>query len=153
MDRKELIEKLNTVIDNLNDEGLTLMDYFVGDMHEVEKYNIKTSPERIAEIKNEEIVRDAAEKEARKKAAFERMQEEEREREKTIASLKGAEKVLYGKIEKVQKLDISKYSLKANDMFFLARLYNNNLFNASYPIFCIGFYQGMRYLKNQARKS
>ena len=37
MDRKELIEKLNTVINNLNDEGLTLMNYFVGDMHKVEK--------------------------------------------------------------------------------------------------------------------
>ena len=70
MDRKELIEKLNTVINNLNDEGLTRMNYLVGDMHKVEKYNIKTSPERILEIEVEEAEREAVRKEAKEKDAF-----------------------------------------------------------------------------------
>lgn len=153
MDRKELIEKLNTVINNLNDEGLTRMNYFVGDMHKVEKYNIKTSPERILEIEVEEAEREAVKKEAKEKDAFKRMQEEYERRKDAVASLEGREKVFWRKIEQIQKMDISRYCMKASDVFLLAELYNNNLFNASYSIFCFGFYQGMRYLKNQARKS
>lgn len=153
MDRKELIEKLNTVINNLNDEGLTLMNYFVGDMHKVEKYNIKTSPERISEIEVEEAEREAVKKEAKEKDAFKRMQEESERRKNIVASLEGREKVFWRKIEQIQKMDISRYCMKASDVFFLAELYKNNFFDASQPIFCFGFYQGMRYLKNQARKS
>ena len=33
MNREEMTEKLNTVISNLNDDGLALMYYFIGDMH------------------------------------------------------------------------------------------------------------------------
>ena len=70
-----------------------------------------------------------------------------------IRDIRSSEKVFWRKIEQIQKMDISRYCMKASDVFFLAELYNNNLFNASYSIFCFGFYQGMRYLKNQARKS
>lgn len=87
------------------------------------------------------------------KHAFKRMQEEYERRKDAVASLEGREKVFWRKIEQIQKMDISRYCMKASDVFFLAELYNNNLFNASYSIFCFGFYQGMRYLKNQARKS
>ena len=34
----------------------------------------------------------------------------------------------------------------------IARLYENNCINASYNNFCYGFYQGMQYTKNQAKK-
>ena len=109
MDRKELIEKLNTVINNLNDEGLTRMNYLVGDMHKVEKYNIKTSPERISEIEAEEAEREAVKKEAKEKDAFKRMQEEYERRKDAVASLEGREKVFWRKIEQIQKMDISRY--------------------------------------------
>ena len=152
MNREEMIEKLEEAIYNLNDEGLTLINYLVGDMHKVEKYNITTSPERISEIKAEEAEREAAKKEAKEKAIFKRMQEGVKERQIAIASLEGREKVFWRKIERIQKMDISRYCMKASDVYFLAELYKNNLINASQPIFCFGFYQGMQYLKNQARK-
>ena len=153
MDHKELIEKLNTVINNLNDEGLILINYLVGDMHKVEKYNITTSSERISEIKAEEAERRAEKKEAKEKAMYKRMREEVKERKNKIASLEGREKVFWRKIERIQKMDISRYNMKTSDVYFMAELYKNNLINASQSIFYFGFYQGMRYLKNQARKS
>ena len=153
MDHKELIEKLNTVINNLNDEGLMLINYLVGDMHKVEKYNITTSSERISEIKAEEAERRAEKKEAKEKAMYKRMREEVKERKNKIASLEGREKVFWRKIERIQKMDISRYNMKTSDVYFMAELYKNNLINASQSIFYFGFYQGMRYLKNQARKS
>ena len=34
MNHEELMKKLDTVICNLNDDGLALMYYFIGDMHD-----------------------------------------------------------------------------------------------------------------------
>jgi len=152
MSREEFIIKLNTVINNLNDDGLALMNYFVGNMHEIEKYNINTSPEKIAEIEEKEAKCRETERKAKEQIAFKRMQEENEKRKNIISSLEGREKILWNKIEKVQRMNITRYSMKSGDVFFLAKLYDNNFLDGCCAVFNFGFYQGMQYMKNRAGK-
>jgi len=77
MNHEELMKKLDTVICNLNDDGLALMYYFIGDMHEIEKYNINTSSDRLEEIKLLEKRQDAKEEEVKQKRKLEEMEAEE----------------------------------------------------------------------------
>ena len=128
MNHEELMKKLDTVICNLNDDGLALMYYFIGDMHEIEKYNINTSSDRLEE-----------------------MEAEERKKKATISSLTGKERKFWDKIEKVYKMDISRYDMKVWQVMLLAEIYNNNYLDASYETFCFGFHQGLKYAENRMK--
>ena len=102
MNHEELMKKLDTVICNLNDDGLALMYYFIGDMH-------------------------------------------------AISSLTGKERKFWDKIEKVCKMDISRYTMKTWQTMLLAKIYNNNYLDASYKTFCFGFHQGLKYAENRMK--
>lgn len=149
MNREEMTEKLNTVISNLNEDGLALMYYFIGDMHEIEKYNINTSSDRLEEIKLLEKRQDAEEEEVKQKRKLEEMEAEERKA--AISSLTGKEREFWDKIEKVYKMDISRYDMKAWQVMLLAEIYNNNYLDASYETFCFGFHQGLKYAENRMK--
>lgn len=156
MNHEELLEKMENIIHNLNDNGLSTMYYLIEDMDKIEKYNINTSAERIEEIKlleAEEYKREITEnKKKEEKETFERMKKCIGEREKTIESFKGKEKIFWNKIEKVKKMDISRYTMEAWQMMLICDLYDNSYLGAGYENFCYGFYQGMQYAKNQTKK-
>lgn len=151
MNREEMTEKLNTVISNLNDDGLALMYYSIGDMHEIEKYNINTSSDRLEEIKLLEKRQDAKEEEVKQKRKLEEMEAEERKKKAAISSLTGKERKFWDKIEKVCKMDISRYTMKAWQAMLLAEIYNNNYLDASCETFCFGFHQGLKYAENRMK--
>lgn len=151
MNREEMTEKLNTVISNLNEDGLALVYYFIGDMHEIKKYNINTSSDRLEEIKLLEKRQNAKEEEAEQKRKFEEMEAEEKRREAAISSLTGKERKFWDKIEKVYKMDISQYTMEIWQAMLLAEIYNNNYLDASYETFCFGFHQGLKYAENRMK--
>lgn len=156
MNQEELVQKLDIVIHNLNEDGLSLMYNLMGDMHEIEKYNINTTPEQVSKIKlqeAEEAAREAAAKKEKQHADnMKRMAEEIRAREEAIESLTGKDKKLWDKIEKVKKIDIGRYCMNCSQIMLIAKLFNNNYIDASYSTFCYGFHQGMQYMKNQSKK-
>lgn len=139
MNREEMTGKLNTVISNLNEDGLVLMYYLIGDMHENEKYNVNTSTDRLEEIKLLE------------KRQSEEMEAEEKRKKAAISSLSGKERKFWDKIESVKKMDISRYTMKIQEVMLLAEIYNNNYCEASYETFCFGFYQGLKYAENRIK--
>lgn len=151
MNHEELMEKLDTVICNLNDDGLALMYYFIGDMHEIEKYNINTSSDRLEEIKLLEKRQNAKEEEEKQKRKLEEMEAEEKRQKAAISSLTGKERKFWDKIEKVYKMDISRYTIKTWQVMLLAEIYNNNYLDASYETFCFGFHQGLKYAENRMK--
>lgn len=156
MNQEELVKKLETVIRNLNEDGLSLMYNLMGDMHEIKKYNINTTPEQVAQIKQQEAeaaAREAADRKEKQNAEYmKRMAEEIRAREEAIESLTGKDKEFWDKIEKVKKIDIGRYCMNCSQIMLIAKLFNNNYIDASYSTFCYGFYQGMQYMKNQSKK-
>lgn len=91
----------------------------------------------------------AEQKEREQIAYMDRMAKEFKQRKDMIGALTGKERVFWNKIEKVKKMDISRYVIKYWQTELIAKLYNNNYINASYIEFCYGFYQGMQYMKNQ----
>lgn len=58
-------EQLIQMINNLNENGIDSLLYFFGDMDKKERYNINTTPERVAELKQMEE-QEKAEREAEK---------------------------------------------------------------------------------------
>lgn len=157
MNRTELVKELDTVIQNLNDEGLTFMYKIVGGMHEIEKYNINTAPEQVLQIKQWErklaVLKYAEREEKKHEEYMQRMREEIEDRKKMIASLTGKEKVFWDKIEKVKKMNIHHYVMSSWQTELIAKIYKNNYLNASYETFCYGFHQGMMYMKNLHKKN
>ena len=117
-------------------------------MEEMESYNLsdfyinkldKAQTERqIIDIHNQLIVDYARRmKKVKKKAA--------------ISSLTGKERKFWDKIEKVCKMDISRYTMKTWQTMLLAKIYNNNYLDASYKTFCFGFHQGLKYAENRMK--
>jgi CTP-dependent riboflavin kinase len=66
MNREELLQKMTHTLNNVNDEGLQLINYFVGGTENIEKYNINTTADRLAEIKQQEAEEKARKEEARR---------------------------------------------------------------------------------------
>lgn len=157
MNHEELLKKVETVIHHLNDDGLNFMYYLVGDMHEIEKFNINTTPERVAKIKKQEAdkaeLEEIEEKKKQKRDSMVRMEKQIGARQEMIVALTGKERIFWNKIEKVQKMSaISRYCMKTWQVLLIAKLYDNKYLDASYSCFCYGFHQGMQYMKNRARK-
>lgn len=157
MQREELEQKWQSTIQNLNIEGLRLIDKLMDGIAEMEEYNINTTEERKEEIKQEQKARAERQEEERrakaKKAYFDNMSKEIAERKEKIAAFSGRERIFWDKIEKVKSMDISRYCMVYWQTKLMADLYNNNYINASYNEFCYGFYQGMQYMKNQKKKA
>lgn len=63
MEREEILNNFIEELHNTNLEGLKLVVRLIGEISKVEKYNINTSPERIAEIEEEERQQSACKKE------------------------------------------------------------------------------------------
>lgn len=145
MQRENLEQKWQATIQNLNIEGLQLIDKLMGGISEMEEYNINTTEERKAEIKQEREARAARQEEERRanaeKEYFARMRKNIAEREAKIASLTGRERIFWDKIMKVKKMGIDKYCMKYWQTVLIADLFNNNYINASYNEFCYGFYR------------
>lgn len=156
MNQEELMQKLNIVIHNLNEDGLSLMYKIMGDLNEIKKYNINTTPEQIAQIKQQEAEeaarKDADRNEKQHAEHMKRMAEKIKARDKAIASLTGKDKIFWDKIEKVKKMDIGRYCMETWQAILIAKLFDNNYLDASYSAFCYGFHQGMQYMKNRSKK-
>lgn len=156
MEREETIKQMENMLHNLNLEGLKLISKLIGNMDEIEKYNVNTTPERFAEIERLQAEKDAAEKaEKEEKTRVQRiqyMEEQARKRKERIAGLSGKEKSFYNKIQKVRGMDISRYTITFGEVMLLSELYGSSAFSSCYEAFCYGFYQGMQYLKNQQKK-
>lgn len=157
MQREELEQKWQSTIQNLNIEGLQLIDQFMGGIAEMEEYNINTTEERKEEIKQERKARAERQEEERRaeqeKEYFARMRKDIAERDAKIAAFTGRERIFWNKIVKVKSIaDIGKYSMKYWQTMLIAELFDNNYINACYNEFCYGFYQGMQYMKNQKKK-
>lgn len=103
-------------------------------------------------IKRRTIGKACESTEREQNAYMARMAKEIKQREDAIDALAGKERAFWNKIEKVKKMDTSRYAMKWWQIELIAKLYNNNYINASYTEFCYGFYQGMQYIKNQAKK-
>lgn len=157
MQREELEQKWQSTIQNLNIEGLQLIDQFMGGIAEMEEYNINTTEERKEEIKQERKARAERQEEERRaeqeKEYFARMRKDIAERDAKIAAFTGRERIFWNKIVKVKSIaDIGKYSMKYWQTMLIAELFDNNYINACYNEFCYGFYQGIQYMKNQKKK-
>lgn len=157
MQRENLEQKWQSIIKNLNTEGLQMIDKLMGGIAGMEEYNINTTEERIAEIRQERAAQAAVQEEERKaeqeKEYFARMRKDIAERDTKIAAFTGRERIFWNKIVKVKSIaDIGKYSMKYWQTMLIAELFNNNYLNACYNEFCYGFYQGMQYMKNQKKK-
>ena len=156
MNQEELVKKLETVIRNLNEDGLSLMYNLMGDMHEIKKYNINTTPDQVAQIKQQEAeaaAREAADRKEKQNAEYMRiMAEKIKARNEAISSLTGKDKAFWNKIEKVKKMNIERYCMNYWQSILIAKLFENNYLDASYSAFCYGFHQGMQYMKNQSKK-
>lgn len=157
MNREELVQKLDAVIHNLNEDGLSLMYELMGDTHEIKKYNINTTPEQVAQIKLQEAevaAREAATKKEKQHAeCMKRMAEEVKAQKELIESLTGKEKAFWDKIEKAERMVKSRYTMKYWQLALMSKIYKNNYLNASYKTFCYGFHQGMMYMKNLYKKN
>lgn len=155
MEREETIKQMEHMLHNLNMEGLKLIRKLIGNMDEIEKYNVNTTPERFAEIERLQAEKDAAERIEREKRTkeqhFQYMKEQAKKRRERIAGLTGKEKSFYSKIEKVRDMNISRYTMTYGEVMLLSELHGNSALNASYDTFCYGFYKGMQYLKNQQK--
>lgn len=156
MNQEELVQKLDIVIHNLNEDELSLLYNLMGYMHEIKKYNINTTPEQVAQIKQqeaEEAAREEADRNEKQHAEhMKRMAEKIKARDKAIASLTGKDKTFWDKIEKVKKMDIGRYCMETWQAILIAKLFDNNYLDASYSAFCYGFHQGMQYMKNRSKK-
>lgn len=157
MQRENLEQKWKNILSNLNTEGLQMIDHLLGGIAEMEEYNINTTEERIAEIRQERAALAAIQEEERKaeqeKEYFARMRKDIAERDAKIAAFTGRERIFWNKIVKVKSItDIGKYSMKYWQTMLIAELFNNNYLNACYNEFCYGFYQGMQYMKNKKKK-
>lgn len=156
MQRAEAEEQILKTISNMNSYGLERVCRFIDRMNTIEAYNINTTPERIAEIREqreqEEAERKTREEERQNKDLMERMKIQIDKRNAAIASLTGKEKKFWEKIEKVQNFDTKRYDMYTWQIMLISNLYDNNYIEASRAQFSYGFHQGMRYMKNKARK-
>lgn len=152
MNKEEMLNQIGQLGKSLNTEGLGIIHRIMSGMDGIELYSAKTTPERIAEIKAEEV----REKEERKakydEDFFEQMYERVDRRKDEIAALTGSDRKFYGKIQQVYKMGISRYNMSYRQMMLLRKLYDDNFTDACGDTFCYGFYQGMRYIKNQERR-
>jgi hypothetical protein len=72
---------------------------------------------------------------------------------KRIANLVGHEKRFYEKIIKTRETVPSRYSISSPDLVFLYDLYIKDDFEFGLMCFYAGMESGMRYIKNQNRRS
>lgn len=163
MEREKVMQQIMKTVSGMNDYGLEMVSRWTEGLDKKELLNVNTTPDRVLEIldareqaRRAEAARmeqENAEKQAREHEQFMKaMYERVRNRENRISSLEGRERVFWNKINKVRKMDLSRYSMYNWQDILIAELYDNNCIDASYSIFCYGFYQGMQYMKNQARK-
>lgn len=156
MNREELIQKGENLLQNLNIEGLKFLEGFVGDLYKIEKYNVNTTPERFRQIEqqeNEEWKCECALREAKEHEEFmERMKTQIEQRKANIAALEGGDRRFWNKIEKVRKMNIGRYTMNYEQHDLLEKLYRGDLFDMRHVSFAYGFYQGMQYMKNRKKK-
>ncbi len=142
--RELLIETIN----NLNDQGIDLFFGLLRDCDKIEKYNINTTPERLAEL--QEIEKQKAEQEDLKRetdmerASYERAREKRKRQDEFKASLTGKEKRFYEVVNGVKSKFGSRYSLEMWELLLLSDTYNNNLLDGSGDVFWHGFIKGQR---------
>ena len=150
MNREELIARMTNTINNVNEDGLKLITPMLG-MENIERYSIETSPERREELDQIRMAEtQAREFERKRNDLFER----KLRRDKQIELMSGKEKIFWDKIQKTKEIEeIILYDLSVLQLNFLAELHENSLIDGSSDIFHYGFYQGIQYMKNQAKRS
>lgn len=151
MTNKDILLKM---IENLNEEGSSTLVYLFGDMDKNERYNVSTTPERLAELQQIREQKDELEKEQHgadlEKESYERARAEYDRRKAFKAALIGKEKRLFDLVNGVT--DCGRYCMEYWEMILFADAYNNNLLNGSYDIFRYGFLKGQRAEKNRRKR-
>lgn len=145
MSNEEIKEKLDDLIENLNDEGLRKMSVLIEVMENFTMYDKRISPERLEEIKIESKLKEEKEKKERNKklevealeksrAKFKRMKEKK-------ANLPSNYKRLFKRLDIVSK-DASNYSMSGDDMYMFDDVFEGSLINGMDSIFLYGFMRG-----------
>lgn len=139
-------ERMENMLNNLNEEGLNLVLKTFEGMDKLEKYNISTSNERVEELKRIEAQKEEQElkqrEEESKKEHYERANAVWKMQKKRKASLTGKDKKI---IESIESLSINKYyQLSGDEMALFYNLYDNSLLSGCYDIFRYGYLKGQR---------
>lgn len=138
-------EQLIQMINNLNENGIDLLLYFFGDMDKKERYNINTTPERVAELKQMEEQEKAEREAERERASLGKCRQEEEFK----ASLTGKEKRFFETIDSIKPG--TRYALCLWELELLSRAYNNSLFEGGYDAFKYGFLKGQKFEINRRK--
>jgi hypothetical protein len=149
-------DKLIQMINNLNENGVNSLYNLFGEFDKIERYNINTTLERIAElqqIEKQKAEQEKAERKAeREKASCERASAEYIRQKEYIASLTGKEKRFFEVIESIKSTNWSRYCFDTWELMLLADAYDNNLINGGLDIFRYGFMKGQRSEKNRRKR-
>ena len=131
MQQTELIAKLEHTIHSVNEKGLRAIICLIGDIEEIEKYNINTTKERLEQIREEE-----------QQAEMERKAQEEEKRKnqpnpyRANATMQMLGHQLYCRI-------IEKQGFKEIDNILEARPYTSTMETAM-DVFALGYIYGKR---------
>lgn len=143
-------EKLLQLIGNFNDNGLDMIMKFVLMFDGVEEYNIRTTPERLEELKKIEEHERIQNAEQQEKIMYDRAVAERTRQQKFKESLMGKEKHLFETVNNV-KIN-ARYTMQAWELRLLADTYNNNLIDGSWDIFRYGYIKGERSERARRKK-
>lgn len=145
-------EKLDNVLNNINEQGMELLVYLFGDMDKKERYNKRTSLERIAELDELQRQKDEELERTHKEDRLNHAEAEYDRQEASKAALMGREKKFFDTIEDAKKNIPDRYWFSHNEMLLLASVYNNNFINTSMDIFAYGFLKGQRAERAKSKK-
>lgn len=154
MSSREIIDNM---LQNLNENGLSLLANLFGDMDTKERYNKNTTPERLEELKQiEEIEQQRVDQEKAEikadleKSSYKNARVEHKRQQEFKALLIGKEKEFYELTDSVEYND--RYGLKYWELMLLANTYNNSLLDGSHDIFRYGFLKGRRAERAMTKK-
>ncbi|MBQ8634469.1 MAG: hypothetical protein IJ420_12790 [Lachnospiraceae bacterium] len=148
MQRTELAEKWKSVIENLNLEGLMLLDNLMGGIAEMEEHNINTTEERKQEIQLERARRE----EKRHEEEVEKYWKQKEELAEMVKSLPEESKKVLAAIDTVEKMELDDYALTIGTVCMIGQIYGKNYMDTCNEFYSFGFYQGMEYMKSTKEK-
>lgn len=144
MSNEKLKEKLDSLVENFNEEGLNLvlrLAEFIGTDETCDK---RTTPERLEEIKREQELKESQRKEEMKKnsnAAFERARAAYNRIKEKKENLPNNYKRLFKRLESISA-DADMYSISGDEMLMFNDVFNGSLLNGMGAIYNYGFMKG-----------
>jgi hypothetical protein len=138
MENKKLLEKM---LQNLNEDGLSLLLDLLGNMDSKERYNKNTTPERLLELK-----KIAKQKDEQREAELEvNRLREQREMEERLASEKAEYQELINRnkkfLDEIKNVNV-KLNIKQIDAIYAKN--NRDIYKIMIDCFKAGFIKGQR---------